>query len=176
MKKTLMTAAILATTALTSSVVAASDGQINFTGEIITAACSVTNTPSAPLTVALGKVSKGAFTGAGTTASPTTFQLELTSCPDTASSASVRFDGTSVTGDTSILALNAATGVATGVGIQISDDAGAVVSLFQPSKTYTLAEAPAVNKLGFVARYIATATTITAGPANSTANFTINYN
>lgn len=53
------------------------EGQINFTGEIIDSACQVVNGLSSPLNVALGKVSKTAFTGAGSTSTLTKFDIQL---------------------------------------------------------------------------------------------------
>ncbi|HGM5490691.1 TPA: fimbrial protein [Serratia fonticola] len=175
MKKNLIAVAVLASSAFGVSAFAA-DGQVNFTGEIIDAACTVVNTPANPLQVTLGKVAKTAFTGAGSTAAATKFTLQLKDCPATVSSASVKFDGTSVSGDNSVLALTQDSGVATGVGIQLSDDANTVLPLFTASKAYPLQSGSSVNNLDFVARYIATAATVTAGPANSVASFTVNYN
>lgn len=176
MKNNLIAVAVLASSAFGISAFAA-DGQVNFTGEIIDAGCTVVNTPSNPLEVTLGKVARSAFTQAGDTAAPTGFTLQLTDCPATVNTASVKFDGTSVVGNNHVLALTQGTGVATGVGIQLSDDANTVLPLFTASKAYSLQSGTGViNNLDFVARYIATSATVTAGPANSMASFTINYN
>ncbi|WP_265524895.1 fimbrial protein, partial [Providencia rustigianii] len=67
------------------------------------------------------------------------------------------------------------TGVATGVGIQITDDVNTIIPLFTASKTYPLKNG-VENSLDFRARYIAKSDTVTTGPANGTATFTINYN
>ena len=175
MKKNLIAVAVLASSAFAISAFAA-DGQVNFTGEIIDAACQVVNSPSNPLDVVLGKVAKTAFTGTGSTAAATKFTLKLTNCPATVSTASVKFDGTSVNGDTTLLALTQESGVATGVGIQLSDASNTVLPLYTASMAYPLQSGSVTNNLDFVARYIATAATVTAGPANSMASFTVNYN
>jgi major type 1 subunit fimbrin (pilin) len=86
----------------------------------------------------------------------------------------VKFDGTANTTVPALIALTPVTGVAAGVGIQIADVSGKEVPLFGTSDAFTLAEGS--NNLAFVARYYATAATVTAGPANGTANFTIIYN
>ncbi|MNR35188.1 fimbrial-like adhesin protein SfmF [compost metagenome] len=92
-------------------------------------------------------------------------------------SATVKFDGTSADGDNTALKLTQESGVATGVAIQLGDDTGAVLPLYTASKAYPLqAGAGVANNLDFVARYIATAASVTAGPANSVASFTVNYN
>ncbi|NTY88597.1 type 1 fimbrial protein [Serratia fonticola] len=175
MKKNLIAVAVLASSAFGISAFAA-DGQVNFTGEIIDAGCTVVNTPSNPLTVNLGKVARTAFKVSGDTAAATIFKLQLKDCPATVNTASVKFDGASVAGDNSVLALTQEAGVATGVGIQLTDDTNAVLPLYTASKAYSLQSGAAINELGFVARYISTSNTVTAGPANSMASFTINYN
>jgi P pilus assembly protein, pilin FimA len=176
MKKNSIILTLATVTALSSSSVIAADGQVNFTGEIIEQSCKVVNNPSNPLNVNLGKVAKAAFTGAGSTAAATKFTLQLTDCPDTVKTAAVKFDGTAVKGDTKVLALTEGSGVATGVGIQLSDDSNTVLPLYTASKAYPLKSGKDSNNLDFIARYIATAKDVTPGPANSTASFTINYN
>lgn len=175
MKKNLIAVAFAATAIMSTASAFAAGGQVNFQGEIIDAGCTIVNTPSNPLTVTLGSVAKTEFTGAGSTAAATKFTLQLTNCPATVHNAMVKFDGTNVSGDTSVLALTQESGVATGVGIQLSDDANTVLPLFTSSKAYPLSST-ADNNLEFVARYIATSSTVTAGPANSTADFSVTYN
>ncbi|HHB1426192.1 TPA: fimbrial protein [Serratia odorifera] len=174
MNKNMMAMAMAVTAALGMSSASAADGQISFTGEIIDAACQVVNSVSAPLDVTLGKVSKTAFSGAGSTAAPTKFTLQLKDCPATAKSATVKFDGTAADNTNDALAV---TGGATGVGIQLTDVSQNVLPLFSQSAAYPLKSGAAeVNNLDFVARYVATAATVGVGPANAVANFTINYN
>ncbi|WP_183271072.1 fimbrial protein [Buttiauxella sp. A111] len=175
MKKNIIASAFAVAAVLSASSAFAAGGQVNFKGEIIDAGCEVVNTPSAPLDVTLGQVMKTEFTGAGSTAAATDFTLVLKNCPDTVHNAMVKFDGTNVTGDTSVLALTPESGVATGVGIQLADDANTVLPLFTASKAYPLSST-ADNELKFVARYIATSDTVSVGPANSTANFSVTYN
>lgn len=176
MKKNLIVTTLAVAAVLSSASAFAADGQVNFTGEIIEQGCKVVNAPDNPLTVNLGKVAKTAFTGAGSTAAATRFTLQLTNCPETVKSASVKFDGTAENGDTSVLALTRVEGMATGVGIQLSDNTNTVLPLYTASREYTLKPGSDDNNLDFIARYIATSETVTPGPANSTASFTINYN
>lgn len=169
--------ALLVLGILASSATYAADGKISFTGSVTDSACTVTNSESSPLTVNLGKVSKSAFSGSGSTAAPTKFTIQLTGCPDTVSSATVKFDGTPFNGDNSILALTSGTDAATGVGIQITDSSQTVLPLSQASASYALSTTTDnINSLDFVARYVSTASTVTAGSANADASFTINYN
>ncbi|HEI8868027.1 TPA: fimbrial protein [Serratia odorifera] len=184
MKHNLLVMAMAATAALSLSSAFAADGQINFKGEILDSACQVVNSVSSPLDVTLGKVAKTAFSGAGSTASPTKFTLQLSGCPASVTSATVKFDGPAADGDNGVLALTQESGVATGVGIQLTDASQKVLPLFDESAPYKLTPSTAgttggadvVNDLAFIARYVATAATVTAGPANAVANFTVNYN
>lgn len=182
MKKTLLAAALATTAALSFSSAFAADGTVNFTGSVTDTACVVDMGGTNVLAVQMGKISKSSFTVAGTVAAATKFTLQLKSCPS-ATTATVKFDGIAANGDDKVLALTTGTGVATGLGIQLSDKSGAVLPLATNSTSYTLlkkdltATPPAdVNDLVFTARYISTAAAVTAGSANSTATFSINYN
>lgn len=172
MKKTLMTLALVASGFVASSVYAA-DGTINFTGEITDSACIVDST-SQNLQVPLGKIAATSFNGQGTYSAATNFTLKLKDCP-LANTATVKFDGTSVAGDNSVLALTP--GGATGVGIELSDATQTVVNLFTNSAPYTLtAGAGSETDLNFTARYKALSTSITPGVANASVQFSIVYN
>ncbi|MBB1581302.1 fimbrial protein [Serratia sp. OS31] len=181
MKKTLLVTTLAATAILSTSSAFAADGTVNFTGSITDTAC-VVDTASANLTVPLGKISAKAFGAAGATGPATKFTLVVKSCPEVAT-AKVNFDGIPVSGDNNVLALTTGTGVATGVGVQISDKDGNPVPLRGLSGSYDLKKGdPAdtakdvTNALDFTARYIATAASVGAGIANTSANFTIVYN
>lgn len=172
MKKCLI-AVSLAAAAFSASVLA-DDGRINFYGSITDSACTVVNNMSNPLSVMMGNVSSSAFTGAGSTASPTKFNIALKDCPESAKSATVKFDGTADSNVATLLALTQEAGVAKGVGIQLMDNKNAVVPLYTASSAYPLQAGD--NNLAFVARYYATANTVSAGFANATSSFTLNYN
>ena len=169
---------IAATVGCSASAFAATngEGQINFTGEIIDSACQVVNGLSNPLNVELGKVSKTVFTGAGSTSTLTKFNIELTNCPETVTSAAINFGGTPDINNNTALAITPDTDAATGVAIQLVDASGQPVSLYTPSKEYPLTSGTAVNDLEFGARYMQTQAAITAGPANSVSTFTVIYN
>ncbi|WP_272582548.1 fimbrial protein [Providencia sp. PROV257] len=174
MKKNVISTLFIASTALFISNAFATDGTINFTGEITDEACQLAAGSDA-LEVNLGKVSKAALPAVGSTTAATKFAIKLTGCPAAVTSASITFDGTPYSGDNQILALKAETGVATGVGIQLTDDTNTVVPLYTKSKSYTL-QPTVENSLEFAARYIAKSASITSGPANSNAVFTVSYN
>ena len=175
MKKNLIAMAIAATAVLSAANAFAAAGQVNFTGEIIDAGCDVINTVANPLQVNLGQVAKSEFVNTGDTAAATGFNIQLTNCPDTVSTASIEFDGAALNGDNSLLELTQSAGVATGVGIQLSDQSG-VLPLAQRSLAYSLQSGSTMNSLPCTARYKSVAATVTAGPANSVANFSVIYN
>lgn len=148
----------------------AADGTINFTGKITDTACTVSS-DSITTPVALGTVSSKAFSGSGTTAAATKFTINIASCPDTVTSASVRFDGTPNTANNKVLAV---TGGATNVGIGIYEaDSSTLIPLQNNSKAQALVTG--TNQLSYIAKYYAVADGVTAGDANATATFTITY-
>ncbi|MTC69588.1 fimbrial protein [Providencia sp. wls1914] len=176
MKKNLLASLIAASSIFAVNSALAEDGTIDFTGEITDQACELAAGSDA-LKVNLGKVSKKALPSAGSTAAATKFTIKLINCPTTVTSASVKFDATSYPGDDSVIELKDAgqSGVATGVGIQITDDVNTVVPLFTASKAYPLKDG-VENNLDFKARYIAQTDNVGVGLANGNATFTINYN
>lgn len=169
---------IAATVGCSASAFAATDGegQINFTGEIIDSACQVVNGVSNPLNVELGKVSKTVFTGAGSTSTPTKFDIQLKNCPETVTTAAVNFGGTPDSDNNAMLSLTPDANAASGVAIQLLDSSNQPVNLYSPSSQYPLVSGSTVNDLTFTARYIQTQATVTAGLANAVSTFTVIYN
>ena len=169
-------AAGIACTSLSAMAATSGEGQVNFTGEIIESACQVVNGLSSPLDVSLGKVAKSAFTGTGSTAATTRFDISLKNCPETVTGASITFGGTPDSGNNDVLAVTSGTGTATGVGIQLLDKSETPLSLYSASASYALQSGTTVNDLQFGARYIQTNATISAGLANAVSTFTVVYN
>ncbi|MBA4823475.1 fimbrial protein [Pantoea ananatis] len=161
-------------TAVPFTSVNAADGTINFTGSITDTACKV-DTSSASQTVNLGTISSTSFGAAGATAAPTRFTINLTSCPAAVKSASVRFDGATANGNNAILGLSSGQ-TATNVGVGIYEqDSTTLIPVGSASSSKPLSTT-ATNSLTYIAKYVATATPVTAGSANSSAAFTIAYN
>lgn len=152
----------------------AADGTLHFNGEIIDAACTV-SPASANQTITLGQVSTSAFSAVNDTAAATAFQIDLTACPASVSTASIKFDGTPYQGDTSTLALIPLPGAATGVGVRIRTATNLVMPLYTVTQPMTLAQGT-TNSMMFNASYVAKAATVTAGPANAVATFSVIYN
>ncbi|WP_159566129.1 fimbrial protein [Budvicia diplopodorum] len=184
MKRNIISAALLASCMMSvAGNAAAVDGTVNFTGEIGDASCTV-NIGSATggnnATVNLGKVPVSSFRGVGSTAADavgnTALKIILSDCPTgTPTTASLKFDGQYYEGDNNYLALNSAS-TATGVAIILSDTDSSHLPLGVRSKPVTLTVGTGTtNTLNYKAGYIQRKSTITAGSANSSATFTINY-
>lgn len=172
MKKVLLIATIAAL--FSTQYASAADGTIYFNGSITDTACTV-DASSDNQTVVMGTVSTTAFHGAGSTSSPTRFTISLTTCPESASTAKVRFDGPTAPGNPSILRLTNDAQAATGVGVAIyEDDSSTLIPVSTASAAKTLSST-GVNELAYVAKYMATGDDITAGDAKATASFTITY-
>lgn len=157
-----------------NNMVYAADGKIEFQGNILEDACTV-DPGMAGKTVTLGDVHKAAFNGVGSTAAPTRFTIELKDCPDTVTSAAVKFDGSVDTANPDALALTAAS-TATNVAVAIYEsDSSTLIPIATASRSFALEENQ-TNTVQFIAKYIATNTGVTAGTANATTDFTIVYN
>ena len=175
--------AALAVVGVISQAALATDGTVNFTGDIVDAPCSIAPS-SQNMTVPLGKVSRTVFEGAtagiavvGKKSTPGKFKIDLFSCGATAKGASVTFSGVADLDDaTSLRLANAGqvgVGLASGVAIELGNSAGTKIPLGSPSADYILSLGD--NALNFQAAYVATKAAVTTGPANSVAQFTIAY-
>ncbi|NCG55179.1 fimbrial protein [Serratia fonticola] len=171
MKKIALISAIVVMSAAQTAM--AADGVINFSGNITSTACTV-NTSSATQTVTLGTISSTAFNGSGSTAAPTRFTIELTTCPVAVSQAKVRFDGTTSSGNPSIVGLNSGQ-TATNVGVAIYEKDSATLIPVGTASAGVALSSTGVNTMAYIAKYMATDTTVGAGTANATATFTITY-
>ncbi|EOI2493050.1 MULTISPECIES: fimbrial protein [Enterobacter] len=175
MKKNIIVAAFTATVALSMSNAFAAAGTVNFTGEILDAACTV-DVGSQNQTVELGKYNKSEFSAAGDTTAAKKFNIVLKDCPDTITAAHVAFDGKPDATDSNLLAIDSSvSGAATGVAINLMTADKADLGLHGDNGyRYTLTTDD--NTLDFYAQYKSTSDTVTAGPANSVANFSVVYN
>ncbi|MEG2431184.1 MAG: fimbrial protein [Acinetobacter sp.] len=198
MKRNLI-ATILALSSLTAAGhVMASDGTVHFRGEITDAGCTI-DTGDADKYVDMGRVARTKLDNVGVMSDPTEFTIALTNCPATYTKVAMKFDGESDPASDGDLKIGSAgapgaaaapvndathpsgdyTGsgaaiAATGVAIRISNPSGTQVKLYNESEPVTVAADGSAN-LKFIARYIATTKTVTAGTANADSQFTITY-
>lgn len=146
---------------------------INFTGTIKAAACEVSS--GSDQTVTLGDAGTTRFGGPGDVSDLKAFYFGL-NCPANGPEyATVTFTGKSAA-DPALLALDDIPGSASGVAVRINEiDGKTQVRLNEPSAARTIL--PGQDALGFTAQYEALVDRpqITAGVANATAQFTVNY-
>lgn len=174
MNKKIIAAAVLATSAF-ASLANAADGTINFTGTVLATACTV-SAASATQSVPMGSVSPTAFKAAGDTTLGGPISIVLSSCPAAATKAAIKFDGTANATNSSLLALTSDTGVATGLGIGVYESNGTTLIPVGTSSASKTLSTTASTTFNFISKYVATAATVTNGPANSVSNFTVSYN
>ncbi|WP_052284500.1 fimbrial protein [Kluyvera genomosp. 1] len=155
-------------------------GQVNFTGSITDSSCNV-DSGSTNQTVDLGKWAKSYFTGAGTETTKTAFHIKVKDCPDSVAHVAVLFDGKKDSTNSDLLAVDNATGSATGVGIKLyEDDQSEVVKLGSVTKAHNVDAGSKGTEgtadLTFFADYASTGATVTTGAANGVADFNMVYN
>jgi type 1 fimbria pilin len=171
-------AALALVSAFSQAAIAAPDGTINFTGEITDAPCSVSPN-SQNMLVPLGNVSRTELDGAVGKRAPKSadFTIDLLACGASAKGATVAFNGAPDLDDNTNLAISNAgmVGVsrAGGVAIELADSNGTKIPLGAQSMEYVLGQGD--NALKFQATYVATQPTVTVGPANAVAQFTVTY-
>lgn len=142
---------------------------------VVTPSCTV-DTGSRNILVQLGKVPTKSFSGVGSTAGARPFNIKLNCSAgvEAANTVFLRMDATAdPSGQQGVLQVTQGGGMATGVGIQVLDGSSTGVrfgedALVGPSKDGSYV-------VPFTARYFQTAPTITAGPANGMATFSLNY-
>lgn len=153
----------------------AGDGEVHFDGSIISDAC-VVDTAGEGISVNMGDVSTNALHIAGMHASPTKFTINLTGCPTSIKQVAVTFDGVHDKVNSHMLRLDEGQ-TAQGVAIQISDKYNKTIPIGEESIAYSVDDNGSAS-LDFIACYIKTDGTdvsLTAGTANATSQFTINY-
>lgn len=149
---------------------AADSVAINFTGTIRAAACAVNS--GADQTVLLGDTSTTYFGNPGDVSPAKPFTLVL-DCPAGGPvQATVTFSGIAASAP-DLLALDS--GGASGVAVRINESNGSQIKLGTPSAVTPLAVG--ANTLTYQAQYqsLVDRAGITAGVANATAQFTLNY-
>lgn len=172
--KKLLTIAVLGFS-LSMKLAQADDGTIDFKGSIIGATCTVTPA-SKTQTVTLGKIATTSLTAVGDTAGASPFSIVLSACQTGATSASIQFGGAKDDINRNILKLSGAS-PATGVGVAIYEDNNStIIPIGNNSAAKPVTSGTGSTTYYYVAKYMKTATTVTPGPANAEAVFTVVYN
>lgn len=173
---TLIVAAVL----LSSACVAhGQTATLNISGRITSTPCTISVG-----SVAMGDVPISEFSASSLPASQywKEFTVTLGSCEiSTLQAASLRFTGTTAFGDSTVLALTAGAGAATGFGVQVrTNDAthGSGVNVrMDGSQSYAFNVNSTKNTFLFTSYYIKppSATGMRSGTANATATITLTY-
>ncbi|MBG3012987.1 type 1 fimbrial major subunit FimA [Proteus faecis] len=177
--KTVLAVSVLSLSSIASAATIVNGGKINFTGQIVNAACAV-SAKSMNQTINIGQYRTAQFDSVGKTVGNTDFSIDLEECDTTvAKNASASFSGVSDSNDKTVLAVSNITtggaGAATGVGIEITDHTGKILSpdgsVFSTAKQLI----DGANTLNFVARYKSTLDTVTPGQADANVTFRMQY-
>ncbi|MFZ1874903.1 MAG: fimbrial protein [Chania sp.] len=173
MKKSLIATTLITGMALSSTVFAA-DGVIHFTGKVLDNVCNVSPT----LNVNMDDVSVDTLGVVGDRVKPKDFVLTLTDCPASLTTAKIQLDGTADSSDLDIFQLDNAgqPGVASGIGLEIISEFGAVIVPGGTTDPWALNTITGTNTLPFKASYKRTNDTVTAGDANVSVQFSVLYN
>lgn len=176
MKKNLIAVAFAAVAAVSASNAFAAAGTVNFTGEILDAACTV-DVASQNQTVALGAYNKSEFVNLGDVTAAKNFKIVLKNCPAAVTSAHILFSGMPDATNSDLLAIDSTvSGAATGVAINLLTKNQVSLPLSGDNAYRYPLVSTADNTLDYYAQYKSTAATVTAGPANSVASFSVIYN
>lgn len=170
----------IALAALTSvfvmSAAHASDGTINFSGQLTAQTCTTTvNNTSNVGTVTLPTFSISTLATAGATAGATNFNINLSGCQGTIKTAAAIFEAGSGVDPTTQNVIN--TGTATGVQLQLLDSAGKVIKAGDTSQTANTARTTVTGdttSLPYAVQYIASTATA-AGTVLGSVTYSINY-
>lgn len=150
-----------------------SGGTVNFVGQVVDAACSV-SADSVDQTVTLGQVQSAKLAASGALAGQKeAFTIKLEDCSTAVSTnAAVVFNGQEDSSLPGTLANTAGAGGATNVALQLYGPDGAVLNMGDTSSTITLVDGE--NTLPLSVDYIATGVA-TPGNVAATATFNMVY-
>jgi major type 1 subunit fimbrin (pilin) len=153
----------------------ATDGTVNFTGEITSQTCTIEGTTSgtSTKTVALPKLSASSLAATGQTAGRTAFTLALTAC--TGTSATVHFEQRAAVDAATGNLINQTAG-GSNAQIQILNASFAPINLQTNSGSLTTAVTNEAATLQFYAQYIAATAPATPGKVTSNVQFSMDYN
>lgn len=168
-KKALVAAALLSAVSINAA--NAADGQIVFTGSIIAQTCEVNGSTPGIIPVALGDYTTGEFNGSGSTVGNNKITMNLTSCPAAVQNVQILFDGNADGTNADLLAVDRP-GAGVGIGIYEADGSTAIPI---KSSSANIALSNGNGNASFIAKYVATASAVTVGTANATADYTILY-
>ncbi|MGS2871650.1 fimbrial protein [Enterobacter huaxiensis] len=150
------------------------EANLRMSGNIVSQGCDVSTTSA---DVHIGDIPQYTFASAGDVSPAKGFDIKLINCSANITGSLITFSGTEAdSSNTDLLALTDTSGageMASGVAIQILDNAGTPIALNKASGKQPLV--PGDNALHFQLRYKATAVPVKPGNANSVMYFDMNY-
>lgn len=159
-------------TSLCCTPYAANTTQLELTGNLVMSSCGIFDSEK-DKKVDMGVVRTKALQLAGSTTALVPITLNLSNCAGGV--VNVSFTGAGDASNRELLALDVVANQSQNLAIEIRDTDKSRLALGKLSKPL-LADADGNITAIFYANYIATADTVTAGSANASASFTIEYN
>lgn len=177
MKKSIFAATLASVLISGMNMAYASDGTINFTGQIKDTSCTIGDGSGDALSIFLGTPGVNSFKDIGDTSGAARFNISLSSCPPAQQKIQIAFEGIADQNTGEILKINPGSGTAKGVGIRIEEADGTpvVLNTTDPLELKEHELDSGAVKVNYVAKYQATVIPVTAGQANATAQFSIMY-
>ena len=154
----------------------AADGTITFNGKVIAPTCSVSNASGGNLSVNLPTVLTTAFSGLGSTAGQTSFELSLTGCPTSPSGIQVaaEFSGSNINSTDGNLNNTAAGG--SNVEVQLTDGSGTAINLSTtPAPVTATVDGSGNATLDYKAQYYAAQASVSGGAVQTSVEYTLTY-
>lgn len=167
---------MIALSFVSASQVFAADGTVNFTGTIVGTACTVNgDSGSTAINVPMGTYSIASLASTGSQTPPQNFNINLTKCPN--SGVKIRFDGTPVSGNSTLLALSPGQDAAKTIGIQITDLTSNVAYNISGQTDAVAFQTPTSGNISIplAARYKAYQTGVVPSTANASIAFNLEY-
>ncbi|MHA2898143.1 fimbrial protein [Enterobacter sp. H2G27] len=152
----------------------AHDGTVNISGTIQDNTCELAP-DSRNKSVDMGTVAGSQFKRAGDISPAKHFTLNLQNCGPAASEATVTFSGTADMQNPNLFAIEAGEDSASGLALGIYDSNGQLIAPGETSSNIALKPGQVSVAIDFSARYMAVMDNVSAGVANVTATFVINY-
>lgn len=147
------------------------DTRIEYTGRITDETCSV-QVASNSQRIDMGSFSVADFLSAGDVSPSRQFSIVLERCSLGIRAANVSFSGSINTDDRGLIALTQASGMATGLGIELLDFSGQRIVPGTPMRHVVQ---PGRVTLDYSLRYRATGATMAPGVANAVILFDVDY-
>ncbi|MFZ4834020.1 fimbrial protein [Rouxiella sp. Mn2063] len=149
---------------------------VTVTGQVLDNTCEV-DVGSKNFTVNLGASPSKQFSRVGDPSPAVRFSIVFLRCDASAQKVKVGFTGTADSNNASLLKIDALSGSASGIGVQILDSGLKAIPLnaAQSELNWNNVTAGQRNVLTFYSRMMATQTPVSAGTVSATATFTLEY-